>query len=102
MEGDFMKPEEQKKILADILSSRDDQAKVSELLTQLSDDYGAINAESVLAKAEAEKLKKDNESLRDVNMRLFLKVGVVPAQDPDPEPDPEPDPDFAQLWKQKQ
>jgi hypothetical protein len=95
-----MKPEEQKKILAEILNSREDQGKVSELLTALSDDYGVINAEHDLAIANANKLKADNESLRDTNMRLFLKVGVPAPEEKTAEPEA-PAPDFAELWKKK-
>jgi hypothetical protein len=95
-----MKPEDQRKILADILSNREDQGKVSELLTALSDDYGTINAEHDLAIGEAERLKKDNESLRDVNMRLFLKVGVIPKDEPKPIEEVE-KPDFVALWNNK-
>lgn len=53
----------------------DDDGKITELLTNLSDDYGKILAENSDFQLKNEKLKNDNEKLRDTNMRLFLKVG---------------------------
>lgn len=53
----------------------DEDGKITELLTNLSDDYGKILAENSDYQLKNEKLKNDNEKLRDTNMRLFLKVG---------------------------
>lgn len=54
---------------------QDDDGKITELLTNLSDAYGEIIAENSDYQLKNEKLKNDNEKLRDTNMRLFLKVG---------------------------
>lgn len=70
-----MTREEHTKLIRDIRASLGDEAKVTEILTNLSDDYGTVLTAAETDKANAEKLVKDNEGLRDVNMRLFLKVG---------------------------
>lgn len=72
-----MDPAEHKALLTQILESGGDQGRISDLLTQLSDDYGEIYT-------RAQSLESENTSLRDTNMRLFLKVGTPQAQ---PEPD---------------
>lgn len=66
---------EYKKLTGEILKSGGDQGKVSELLTKLVDDYTQTTAEYHSLEQEREDLKRDNQSLRDSNVRLFLKVG---------------------------
>ena len=70
-----MKPEEFKQKTAEILANLTDQAKVSELLTELTEDYDSETIVKSTAIATAEKLNADNEKLRQANMNLFLKVG---------------------------
>ena len=75
-----MKPEEFKAKTAEILANLDDQAKVSTILAELTEDYDTETATKADALTTAEKLTADNEKLRAANMSLFLKVG---EQQPD-------------------
>jgi hypothetical protein len=95
-----MELDKHKKILADILNIKDDPARISELLTEIADDYGIISAEKTKAELEAAKLKNDNESLRDVNQRLFLKVGTPLAKD-EPAQETNQIPGFETLFNEK-
>jgi hypothetical protein len=63
--------EEHNKIIKDIAQNLSDQAKVTELLTSLSNDYN----ETLTTISSLEPLKDDNEKLRNANMQLFLQVG---------------------------
>ena len=77
-----MKPEEFKAKTAEILANLDDQAKVSTILAELTEDYDNETATKSEALTTAEKLIADNEKLRAANMSLFLKVGEQkPAED---------------------
>lgn len=51
-----------------------DDGSITQILADLSDDYGSILADIDNTNLQNEKLKKDNENLRDTNMRLFLKI----------------------------
>lgn len=52
-----------------------DDGKIADLLAELSDGYGELKATYDDISLKNEKLTHDNESLRDTNMRLFLRVG---------------------------
>ncbi len=52
-----------------------DDGTITKVLADLCDDYGVIMSNLDEVKLSNEKLQKDNESLRDTNMRLFLRVG---------------------------
>ena len=67
--------EEFQKVLNDIRSNLDDTAKVTELLESVSLDYSEMSKENNTLSTNNEKLIKDNDNLRNVNMDLFLKVG---------------------------
>lgn len=67
--------EEFQKVLNDIRSNLDDTAKVTELLESASVDYSEMSKENSVLTTNNEKLIKDNDNLRNVNMDLFLKVG---------------------------
>lgn len=71
--------------------SPDHQANASELLTNLSEDYEQTLTASETASARVEELTKNNETLRDVNAKLFLKVGSVPSEPQPSEPQQEPE-----------
>lgn len=75
-----------------------DQAKLSEILTELSDGYAAIASESDQLKKEKESLASDNEKLRDTNHRLFLRVGYVPEPEK-PKQEKAPEVDLDELIK---
>lgn len=72
-----MKRDEHKGIITQLLGmvANDHQARASELLTNLSDDYEQVLTASEQASANVETLTKNNETLREVNAKLFLRVG---------------------------
>jgi hypothetical protein len=74
--------EEHTKLIREIRNSLNDEGKVTDLLTQLSDDYEATLTTVENVQSDAEAIRKANESLRDTNMRLFLKVGSDPKDEP--------------------
>lgn len=71
-----MNRNEHSNILAAILAAASDPATVSDKVTQLSDDYMGLLAESEINRETITGLKKQNEELIKQNMKLFLKVGV--------------------------
>lgn len=72
-----MTREEHKAIIQKMLGmvTPDNQANASELLTQLSDDYEETLTKFETASTSVQELTAKNETLRDVNAKLFLKVG---------------------------
>lgn len=70
-----MTKEEHQEIVKQIMGNLSDQGKVSELLTNLSEDYGVVITESETNKTLAEQTQKDMDNLREYNMKLFLKLG---------------------------
>ena len=72
-----MKREEHKGIVNQLLGmvASEHQARASELLTNLGDDYEQVLTASEQASANVETLTKNNETLREVNAKLFLRVG---------------------------
>ena len=77
-----MTREEHTKLIREIRNSLNDEGKVTDLLTQLSVDYEATLTTVENVQSDAEAIRKANESLRDTNMRLFLKVGSDPKDEP--------------------
>lgn len=67
--------EEFQKVLNEIRCNLDDTPKVTELLESISIDYSEMAKENKTITNNNEKLIKDNDKLRNVNMDLFLKVG---------------------------
>lgn len=92
-----LKPEDFKAKTAEILANLTDQAKVSTLLSELTEHNDEAVTEVTTAKQIAEKLTADNEKLRQANMNLFLKVG---EQKPEVKQDPAKDstPKFDDLF----
>lgn len=74
-----MTRDEIKKSLQDLLgfTSPDNQAKASEILTALSDEYERVSTESETNASRVAELTANNETLRSVNAKLFLKVGAT-------------------------
>jgi hypothetical protein len=72
-----MTRDEHTKIIQELLTyvNVDKQATASELLTNLSTDYEETLTSLETSKADVDKLTINNETLRDVNAKLFLKVG---------------------------
>lgn len=55
--------------------SADHQAAASEILTNLSDDYEQTLTASEQSANSVAELTRNNETLRSVNAKLFLRVG---------------------------
>jgi hypothetical protein len=81
--------EEHTQIIQQIATNLGDQARVTELLTQLSDDYTETTAKLTDYDTRVPQLEQDMESLRSANMKLFLKVGAE-IKDPTPPTPPTP------------
>jgi hypothetical protein len=69
-----LKIEEFKSITQSILSNLSDQAKVSELLMSLNDDYGKQIATQDQLTTKVTEQEGNIKSLQETNMNLFLKV----------------------------
>lgn len=89
-------PKTREEITADIqeiltFASPENQARMSELLTGLSNEFDSVLSASEEAEKRAKTLSDNNEHLRKVNTDLFLQVGRVPsAGEGNPNPDPKP------------
>lgn len=84
-----MERSEHKKLIQEMLGmvNPDNQARASEILTTLSDDYETVLSESEDSANRVTELTANNETLRSVNAKLFLKVGeVTPTTPKDQEP----------------
>ena len=77
-----LKPEEFKAKTKEILENLSDQAKVSTLLTELTEHNDEIVVDFTTATTQSEQLTTDNEKLRQANMNLFLKIGTDKKEDP--------------------
>jgi transcription-repair coupling factor (superfamily II helicase) len=95
-----LKPEEFKAKTAEILQNLSDQAKVSTLLTELTEHNDDAVVEITTTTATATKLTTDNETLRQANMSLFLKVGETKPAD-NKKPDEDTAPKFEDLFDEK-
>ena len=89
-----MKRDEHKAIIQNLLGmvAPEHQAAASEALTNLSEDYEQVLTESETATANVATLTANNETLREVNAKLFLKVGQTEKEnhkDDKPEQKPE-------------
>lgn len=71
-----MTPEEFKAKTEEILEKLDNQAEVTAILAELVEHNIDVTKESTEAVEKANKLTTDNETLRQANLNLFLKVGV--------------------------
>lgn len=66
-----------------------DDGKITDLLADLSDDYGAVLAQIDEINLQNEKLKHDNDSLRESNMRLFLRIEKAPEENQPSQKEPQ-------------
>lgn len=71
-----MTREEHTNLIREIRLNLGDEGKVAEMLSDLSDAFNAEVSVKETIINENENLKAANESLRESNMKLFLKVGV--------------------------
>lgn len=88
-----MKRDEHKQIINQLLGmvTPDKQATASEMLANLSEDYEQVLTANESANSRVEELTANNETLRSVNAKLFLKVGEIPKGEPATEPKEEPE-----------
>ena len=80
----MMTLEEHAALISNILNNLAEQGTVSELLTQISEDYAETTAALNAAQAENETLKAEVDNLKENNMKLFLKV-TQPIKDSEAE-----------------
>lgn len=82
-----MKREDHKTKLNELLKlvTPENQASATEILTGLSEDYEQVLTESETAASRVSELTANNETLRAVNAKLFLKVGATDKETPHPE-----------------
>lgn len=76
-----------------------DDGTITNILAELADDYTSLLTEIDNTNLQNEKLKNDNENLRDTNMRLFLRVGAennITSSEPEPTKR-----EFADLFNEK-
>lgn len=87
------------------MATPDNQAAASELLTQLTDDYEKTLTAHETATANVATLTANNETLRQVNAKLFLRVGESESKPPKPTEPPKDDPEteltFEKLFNEK-
>jgi hypothetical protein len=69
-----LKLEEFKSLTNSILANLSDQAKVSEILMNLNDDYTQQLAQAEQMTAKITEAETNIKSLKDTNMNLFLKL----------------------------
>lgn len=81
----------------------EDEATRRDLLATLQEEVCSDYDTHAELVASHEKLTKDNESLKEANMRLFLKIGDTTKEKTDPELDPEKTEklDFKNLFDEK-
>lgn len=74
-----MTRDEHKNIVNQLLAmaTPEQQAAASTLLTQLTDDYEQTLTDFETATANVQTLTTNNETLREVNAKLFLRVGTT-------------------------
>lgn len=83
-------PKTREEITADIqeilgFATAENQARMSELLTGLSNEFDTVLTASEEAEKRAKTLSENNEHLRKVNTDLFLQVGRVPNKGDKPD-----------------
>ncbi len=84
-----MDKEKHLSIVHQIRGSLSDEGKVSELLTEIADDYGKVTTDLTTAQQELQRVKEANDRLKEQNMNLFLKIGGNPETPPPPKDDDE-------------
>lgn len=78
-----------------------DETQRRELIAQLIEDGGADYDSFATVTAERDQLRGDNETLRDANMKLFLRVGTKKEPEPKPGDPPKAKPKFEDLFNEK-
>lgn len=88
------------------LASAEHQARASEIITELSEGFDGVLTDSENAATRISELTANNETLRAVNAKLFLKVGHADTgANGDPKPPEEDKPEntltYEQLFNEK-
>lgn len=86
------------------LVGAENQARASELLTSISDGFEEVVTSLESAQGEVTKLTERNETLREVNTKLFLRTGEVPKGNPNKDEHKEDQPpkmEFTDLFDDK-
>lgn len=101
-----MTREELKALVQELMgfSTPDHQARASEILTTISEGFETVLTASEQAQTRVSELTANNETLRDVNAKLFLKVGTKADHKTDPEPPKQTEPEnigFDTLFNDK-
>lgn len=78
-----------------------DETQRRELIAALIDDGGADYDNFITASQERDQLRSDNETLREANMKLFLRVGTHKDPEPKPGDPPKDKPKFEDLFNEK-
>ena len=76
----MLKEKDWNKLTQDILQSVGDQGKLSDLLATVDENYKEALATVSETEQRASQLEQLNNSLRDTNHKLFLRVGVEPER----------------------
>lgn len=64
------------------MATPENQARASELITDISDSFATLSTENNGRAEEITRLTNNNEELRRVNTKLLLKTGVIPNDPP--------------------
>lgn len=83
------------------IGAETDETQRRELIAALIEDGGADYDSFSTASAERDQLRSDNETLREANMKLFLRVGNKTDPDPKPGDPPKAKPKFEDLFNEK-
>lgn len=94
-------PEQFKDLTQKIINSKGDQGTVTDLLTQLSDHNSEVLSIAQEARTKAQDLEQLNNTLRDTNHKLFLRVGEVPAEKQPEQAEPEKELKYEDLFDEK-
>lgn len=78
-----------------------DETQRRALIASLIDDGGADYDSFATVTEERDRLRGDNETLREANMELFLRVGSKNKPDPKPGDPPKEKPKFEDLFNEK-
>lgn len=78
-----------------------DETQRRALIASLIDDGGADYDSFATVTEERDRLLGDNETLREANMELFLRVGSKAKPDPKPGDPPKEKPKFEDLFNEK-
>jgi cell division septum initiation protein DivIVA len=69
-----MKIDDFKKVTSNIMANLNDQAKVTEYLSQLNDSYESTYTNNSVLQEQSKSHESEIQALKDTNMKLFLKI----------------------------